>query len=113
MTTSFTPIFEPQVLGTLVATIGSVPSAPTSTILVGGRVRFANTDSAPHAVTLYAVPPAAAPGVGNAQMNAETIGANSHKDVDIPLLPAGGSIQALADAAGLVTISQIAGALVS
>jgi hypothetical protein len=113
MTISVGVLFNPTVLTAEAAIIYTVPASPPTTTLANGRVRFTNTSNASQAVTLYAVPSAGTPGAGNCQMNAETLAANAHVDVDIPLMGPGGTLQALAGNASDVTISALAGLLYS
>jgi hypothetical protein len=89
------------------------PTSPATTTLANGRVRFTNTSNAAQAITWYAVPNAGSPGAGNCQMNAESLSANAHVDVDVPLLGPGATIQAFAANASDVTISALAGVLFS
>ncbi len=106
-------LFTPSQLSTSASPFYAIPSTPASIILSNGRARFTNTDSAAHAVTLYAVPAAGTAGPGNCSLNAESVAPNTHLDVDLPVLGAGGSYQALADTASVVTVSQLAGILIS
>lgn len=106
-------LFAPTVLTGSAATIYTVPTSPGTTTLVNGRVRFCNTSNASRAITWYAVPASGSAAAGNAQMNAEALAANAHVDVDVPLMGAGATIQAFADAASDVTMSLLAGVLVS
>ena len=91
----------------------TVPSSPAAVLLIGGRVRFTNTDSSTRSVTAYAVPNGSSVGASTAFMNAEGIAANAHVDVDLPVIGAGGTYQALADVTAKVTVLQLGGALVS
>jgi len=51
-----TNLFAPTLLTGSAATFYTVPSTPAGVVLYQGRVRFTNTDSASHAVTMYAIP---------------------------------------------------------
>jgi hypothetical protein len=113
MAVSITALFSPTVLTGSAAVIYTVPANPTTTVLSNGRVRFTNTSAGSRAITLYAVPAAGSPGAGNCLMNAETLAANAHVDVDIPLMGPNATIQAFADTASDVTMSALAGVLFS
>jgi hypothetical protein len=106
-------LFNPTQLTAGAVSLLTVPGTPATIILSGGVVRMTNTDVAGHAVTAYAVPSAGSPGVGNCFMNAEPIAPNTHQDVALPVLGAGGTYQFLADTTGVVTVSPLAGTLVS
>lgn len=110
MSITYASFFGPTVLGITAATLGSpVPSTPTATLLRGGRIRLTNTTGAAVTATLYAVPFAGSAGVGNAFVSAKSINANDYLDVDVPIMPAGSFIQALASAAASITAHMISG----
>lgn len=111
MTISYSKFFDPTVLGVAVATLLSVPANPPTTLLRGGRIRLTNTTNAAVTATLYAVPSAGAAGVGNAFLSAKAIPANDYIDVDVPIMPAGAFVQALAGAATSITAHMISGSL--
>lgn len=113
MAVLITSLFASSQLTGSATTFYTVPSQPTTTVLSRGRVRFTNTDSASHAITAYAVPSGGAAGVGNVFMDAESVAANSHVDVDLPLMGPGATLQAFADTASKVTILPIDGVLFS
>lgn len=91
----------------------TVSPSPTSNLLRGGRVRLTNTTAGAVTVTLYAVPLAGTAGVGNAFVSATSIAANSYLDVDVPIMPAGAFLQALAGANTSITIHMLAGSVFS
>jgi hypothetical protein len=113
MAVSIGVLFNPTVLTGSAAVIYTVPSTPSTTTLVNGRVRFTNTTTGPIAVTLYAVPSGGTAGAGNCEMNGESLAANAHVDVDVPLMGAGATIQAFAGTASDITMSALAGVLFS
>jgi hypothetical protein len=113
MALTFTQLFAPTVLAAAAAAIYTCPASPTTTVLKNGRVRFTNTSATAVTVTAYAVPNAGAAGPGNCFLNAESIAANAHMDVDIPTLAAGDAFQAFASAATSITASEIGGVLFS
>lgn len=113
MTISYLKFFQPTVLGIAAATLATVPTQPTTTLLRGGRIRLTNTTGVAATATLYAVPLAGAAGVGNAFFPGKTIAANDYVDVDVPLMAAGDFIQALAGTAASITAHMISGSLFS
>ena len=113
MAVQITQLFPATQLTNAAATIYTVPSSPATTTLARGRVRFTNTDSASHSVTAYAIQAAGTSSAANCFANAETIAPNTHIDMDVPMLAAGGFIQALADAASKVTMTALDGILFS
>lgn len=113
MATHFTQLFAPAQLTTSAATYYTMPSTPSTIVLINGRVRFTNTTSGIVTATAHAVQSGGSASDSNAFMKAESIPANSHVDVDVPVLAASGTLQALAGAATSITISQLAGILIS
>lgn len=110
---SFVQLFEPTVLTNAAATIFTAPATPANQILSNGRMRFTNTSNATQAVTAYAVPVAGTAGPGNCFLNGESVAANNHIDVDIPVLKAGEFLQAFAGNASDVTVFALAGTLIA
>lgn len=106
-------LFNPTQLTASAGVLFVIPATPATIVLSGGVVRITNTDTAGHAVTAYAVPSSASPGAANCFMNAEPIAPNTHQDVALPVLGAGGSYQFSADVTLVVTVSPLAGTLVS
>ena len=113
MALQFFQPFPPTQLGNSVSVIFTVPSVPGTTVFIRGRVRLTNTDSNAHGVTLYSVQLSGSPALSNMFANAETISPNSHMDIDVPILAAGGTLRAFADATGWVTITSLDGILFS
>jgi hypothetical protein len=110
MTITYSAFFAPTVLGTTAATLGSaVPSSPTTTLLRGGRIRMTNTTAAAVTATLYAVPFGGTASASNAFFSGKSINANDFIDVDVPIMPAGSFIQALAGTATAITAHMISG----
>lgn len=102
-------LFAPTVLTTSAATLYAIGSTPSTVVLRNGRIRFTNTTAGPVSVTAYAIQSAGTAGAGNAFLNGETIAPNSHLDSDIPMLGAGGFVQALASANTSVTATALDG----
>ncbi len=113
MTISYSSFFAPTVLTTSAATLATVPASPTGTLLRGGRVRLTNTSASAATVTLYAVPALGTAAAGNAFVSGKSIAANDFLDVDVPIMPAGATLQALASAATSITAHMISGGLYS
>ncbi len=113
MSIGYTFFFAPTVLGTGAGTLFTVPLLPASTLLRGGRIRLTNTTAGPVTATLYAVPLAGSAAAGNAFLSAKTVAANDILDIDVPIMPAGAFLQALAGAATSITAHMISGSLFS
>lgn len=113
MSITYSNFFAPTVLGAAAATLYTVPATPTSNLLRGGRIRLTNTTAGAITVTLYAVPAAGAAAAGNAFVSAKSIAANDYLDVDVPIMPAGAFIQALASAGTSITAHMISGGIYS
>lgn len=111
MSIAYSKFFAPTVLGTAAATLATVPAAPLTTLLRGGRMRLVNTTSTAATATLYAVPAAGTASAGNAFMSAKTIAANDYLDVDVPIMAAGDFIQGLAGTASAITAHMLSGSL--
>lgn len=113
MTISYSNFFSPTVLGTAAATLCTIPAAPNTTLLRGGRIRVTNTTAGPVTASLYAVPLAGTAADGNAFLKLKSIAANDFLDVDVPIMPAGAFIQGLAGTANSLTAHMINGSLFS
>lgn len=114
MTITYIQLFEPITLTTSVQTIYTVPNTPTTNLLRGGRIRFANSSGSAVQISAYAVPAGStteAP--GNVFAPNLSVPSNGFIDVDVPLLGPGDSIQALAGSGSAITVSAINGALFS
>jgi hypothetical protein len=110
MTISYSKFFAPTVLPiTTPATLLTIPTAPATTLLRGGRIRLTNTTNVAATVTLYAVPLAGTAGAGNAFVSVKAIAANDYIDVDVPIMGAGDFIQGLAGTASSITAHMISG----
>ena len=114
MTISFLQLFAPnQVDNAAAETLYTVPSTPASTILRNGRVRFTNTTAGFVTIQAWAVPAAGVAANSNCFLPQTSIGVNGYIDVDVPVIAAGGMIQAQAGAATSVTATCLDGFLQS
>ena len=113
MTISYSAFFAPAVLGTSAGTLFTVPIAPTTILMRGGRMRLTNTTGSAVAVTLYAVPLAGTAGAGNAFISGKSIAANDYLDVDVPLMGPGAFVQGLAGTGSAVTTHMLSGSYFS
>jgi hypothetical protein len=113
MTINVSQLFAPAALGTSVATYYTVPTLPASNTLMNGKIRFTNVTNGAVTVTAYAIQSGGTAADSNAFMKTESIPANSHVDVAVPMLAAGGFIQALAGAVSSITISCLSGVVFS
>ncbi len=114
MSLTFLQLFPPQQVDNAAAdTLYTVPSTPTNIILRNGRVRFTNTSAGAVTITAWAVESGDAAGDDMCILGVTSIGAESYIDVDVPVLTAGGTIQAQAGAATSITASALDGFLQS
>ena len=113
MALTFTKLFQPQQLPTIVASIFTMPLLPVTTALKNGRVRLTNTTANAVAATLYAVPNTGAAGVANMFLSGTAISPNGYLDIDIPDLAYGDSLQGFASAVASLTIHELGGVLYS
>lgn len=111
MAVQYAVLFNPTLLTGSAAVIFTMGASPASLVLVNGRVRLANNSGSPIAVTLYAVPSAGSPGVGNCIYPGVSLAANAIVDVDIPEIGPGWTLQGFAGTASEITISPISGFL--
>lgn len=113
MTISYSNFFSPTVLDAVAAPLFTVPTTPTATLLRGGRIRLTNTTGAAVSASLYSVPPGESALAGNAFANDKSVPANDSIEVDIPIMPAGASLQAKAGAVSSITAHMISGSYFS
>lgn len=110
MAITFSQLFAPQQVDNAAAdTLYAVPATPAQNILRNGRVRFANTTGGAVTIKAWAVPSGGAVGDDNVCLPTVSIGANSYLDLDVPVLAAGGTLQAQAGAASSITASCLDG----
>lgn len=104
-------LFSPkQVDSASVDTLFVVPSTPTSSLLINGRIRFSNHTGGAVTITVWAVPNGSSATNSNLALPQTSIGANNTLDIDIPQVSAGGSIVAQAGAASSITAQPLDGA---
>lgn len=108
-----TQLFAPSLLSNTVGTIYTAPTSPTNIAVYGVRARFTNQDTATRSITVYAVPSGGSAATSNEVVATKSIAASDFLDLDLPVLAAGGSYQALADVASKVNMSQLSGILIS
>lgn len=113
MAITYSKFFEPTVLTTSAATIMTVSASNASNLLRGGRVRLTNTTTGSLSARLHAVPAAGSVADANAFFFDQTVPAKGYVDVDVPIMKAGDTLQALASATPGVQISAIAGGIFS
>jgi hypothetical protein len=110
MTIAYSQLFAPnQVNNAAVETLYNVPSSPTTSILRNARVRFSNTTGGAVTIKAWAVPSAGTAGDDNVFLPTTSINANSYLDIDVPVIAAGGMIQAQAGAATSITATALDG----
>lgn len=104
-------MFPPTVLTTSPATIYTMPAAPPQIVLNRGRLRFTNTDTVAHTVTAYDIVSGST--VTPNFCPVQNIPPNSNLDIDVPVMAAGGTIQAFASVGTVVTVHCLDGVLFS
>lgn len=110
MALNFTPLFDSkQVDNAAVDTLLTVPAAPANVLFRNGRIRFVNTTAGFVTIKVWAIPAAGTAADSNVCLPTTSIGVNGFIDVDIPVLKAGGFVQAQAGAATSVTAEQMDG----
>lgn len=110
MAITFSKLFAPAQLTTGVATYYTVAS-PNK--LINARVRFANVTAGAVTVTAHAVPSGGSASDTNAFLKAYSVAANGYLDIDLPVMTAGDTFQALAGAGTSISVHAISGVLQS
>lgn len=113
MSINYQKFFAPTTLTTSAVVIYTVSASPSSNLFRGGRVRLTNSTSAPKTARLHAVPASGAVADVNAFFFDQTVPAFGYVDVDVPILAAGDTIQALASATPGVGIQAMTGGVFS
>ena len=107
-------LFNPnQVDNAAEEVIYTVPSTPSSTILINFKVRFTNTTGGAVTITIWAYPSGDSAADDTATLKSYSIAANDYLDIAIPRLAAGGVFSAQAGAATSITCHFLDGVLVS
>src|SRR6185437_12957997 len=88
----------------------TAPQGPGNSVTAVHSFILANQDSAAHLVTLYNVPSGGSASNGNKILAAVSLPANTtwigkYADEPIVVIPGGGTLQALADANSVVTLT--------
>lgn len=110
MAIAYSQLFAPNVVDNAAAeTLFTVPATPTNSILRNGRVRFANTTALAATIKCWAVPSGGSAADSNVCLPTLSLLANSYVDLDIPVIAAGGTIQAQAGTASSITATAIDG----
>lgn len=110
MALSFNQLFaSKQVNNAAVDTLFTVGATVPSNTLRNARIRFANTTASPATIKAWAVPLAGTAGDANMFLPVVSIGANLFIDIDVPVLGAGGFVQAQAGTASSITASILDG----
>lgn len=97
MAITFSQLFAAKIVNNAaVDTLFTVPASPATNLARNVRVRFTNVTAVAATVKAWVVPPAGAAADANICQPVVSIGPNLYIDVDIPLLVAGGFLQAQA-----------------
>jgi hypothetical protein len=108
-TVSYPVLFAPTLLTTAAQTLFTVDASPTTIQLRGMRLRVTNKTNATHTVTIYTVPSGDTV-TDNDACTQKSISAYDILDIDVGVIYAGGTLQALADANSSLIISALGGA---
>ena len=110
MALTFSQLFaSKQVNNAAADTLFTVAASPASNILRNGRIRFFNTTAGAVTIKAWAVPAAGTAGDANVFLPTLSLAANTFTDVDVPVVAAGGFVQAQAGAATSITASMLDG----
>jgi hypothetical protein len=110
MALSFAQLFaSKQVNNAAADTLFTLPVAPSNVILRNGRLRFVNTTAVFVTIKAWNVPSGGAAADSNVFLPLTSIGPNSEIEADVPIMSAGGFVQAQAGAAASITVHQLEG----
>lgn len=113
-TISFLQLFAPTQVNNASPTIlYTVPSSPSSSLLRNARVRFSNTTGSAATIKAWAVPSAGAATDSTVMLPTHSVAANDYIDIDVPVMSAGGSLQAQAGTGTAITATCLDGFLQS
>lgn len=104
-------MFPPTIMTTSPVSVFVMPAAPTQQVLNRGRIRFTNTDTVAHTVTAYELVSGST--VTSSFCPALNVPPNSNLDIDVPVIAAGGTIQAFASIGTVVIAHALDGVLFS
>ncbi|MES3022741.1 MAG: hypothetical protein V4857_14270 [Pseudomonadota bacterium] len=110
MPLSFAQLFASNVVDNAAPeTLFTLPASPSTLVLRNGRIRFSNTTVGSVTIKAWAVPSGGSAADSNVFLPTVAVGANSNVDVDVPIMAAGGFVQAQAGAAASITALQMDG----
>lgn len=110
MAITFSQLFAAKAVNNAaVDTLFTVPAAPASNLARNVRVRFANVTAVAATIKAWVVPLAGAAADANVCLPTVSVAPNSYIDVDIPVLIAGGFMQAQAGTAAAITATCLDG----
>lgn len=92
-----------------VETLITVPATPATNMLENASIRFTNIVAVAVTITVYAVPSGGSASTTNNCLNSVSIPPNSVMDVAIPVVYAGGIVQAQAGAANSINAQLMSG----
>lgn len=110
MPLSFTQLFAPKQVNNAAAdTLYTVPATPTNSTLRNGMLRFSNTTSGAVTIKAWAVQAAGSAADSNVFLPTTSLNANTYLDTPVPVMAAGGILQAQAGAATSITVTCLDG----
>jgi len=114
MAITYSKLFQPVQLGVALAAIFTMPLAPSTVLLRGGRIRLTNTSGVAVATEIDAVPNGGSASAATQLVPTNyTVPANGWVDVDLPTMAAGDILQGKAGTASVITVHFMNGGLFS
>ena len=110
MTITFSQLFAAKDVNNAAPdTLFTVAPSPASNLARNVRVRFSNVTGVAATIKAWAVPPAGTAVDANVCLPTVSVGLNSYIDVDIPVMIAGGFLQAQAGTVTSITATCLDG----
>lgn len=105
MALDYSRLFAPQQLGTSAASLFVLSSGTLRNL----SIKLVNTTAGAITVTGYVIPASGSAGDSNTFISAESIGANSTIEVNVPKMITGDDLQMLASAGTSITVHELDG----
>ena len=109
MSLQFLSLFRSRLVDNVAVDI--IYTVPALSILRNGKVRFSNVTATAATIKMWAVPISATANNNFVALPTVSIPANSYLDIDLPVIDAGGMIQAQAGTASSISILNLDGLL--
>ena len=109
MALNFSLLFPSKLVNN--AAVDTIYTVPALSTLRNGKVRFVNSSGTAATIKVWMVPFGGTAGNANLALPTTSIAANSYLDIDLPVLDAGGTIQAQAGTASAISVFHLDGLL--